>query len=254
MSKAEPNEGNAKLNGLKVLVTRPAGQSASLIETIQAQGGVAHAFPLIEIHPVSQCSASLSRVNDYDLVIFVSRNAVECAWSFLSVSQLASSQVAAVGQATAAALIQHGHPADIVPTYRYDSEGLLAMPELEYVSGKRILIVRGQGGREVLANSLRERGADVDYAEVYQRVPTEQVLTYSSDDIDVIIITSSEALVHLQDIARQTGKTWLLAKPLLVIHERIAMRAGELGFKLNPVIAGQASEAALLDALQSMQH
>jgi uroporphyrinogen-III synthase len=80
------------------------------------------------------------------------------------------------------------------------------------------------------------------------------VLNYSSEDIDVIIITSSEALVHLQNIAKQAGKAWILEKPLLVIHERVARRAGELGFKLKPVITVQASEAALLDALQSMQH
>ena len=168
-------------------------------------------------------------------------------------SKAESAKFAAVGQATAAALEQHGHPADIVPTEHFDSEGLLAMPELEAVAGKRILIIRGQNGREKLVESLRSRGAKVDYAEVYSRLATKQALTFEADNIDVIVITSSEALVTLQQIAMDTDKPWLFDKQLLVLHERIAMRARELGFKLNPVIADQASEAALLDALHSIK-
>lgn len=254
MSKADPNGSKLPLNGLKVLVTRPAGQAASFIEAIQAQGGIPQSFPLIEIQPIAHCPETLAQITNYDLAIFVSRNAVECAWPLVAGSQLASIQVAAVGQATAVALARHGRQPDIVPTNRFDSEGLLGMPELEQVANKRILIIRGQGGRELLADSLRERGAKVDYAEVYQRLPTQQVLTYGRDEIDVIVITSAEALAHLQQIASQTGKRWLLEKPLLVIHERVARRANELGFTLNPVVAAQASEAALLDALQSMQY
>jgi len=258
MSKTDPTGSQATLDGLKVLVTRPAGQATSLIETIHAQGGAAHAFPLIEIHPVEHCPETLARIGDYELAIFVSRNAVECAWKWLSGSGLVDTEgeslkFAAVGQATAEALEQHGHPADIVPTDRFDSEGLLAMPELGAVAGKRILIIRGQSGREKLAESLRSRGAKVDYAEVYQRLATKQALTFGANDIDVIVITSSEALVTLQQTAMDTDKPWLFDKQLLVLHERIAMRTRELGFKLNPVIADQASEVALLDALHSMK-
>ena len=253
MSKAEANNSTTKLNGLKVLVTRPAGQATSFVEAISARGGVAQSFPLIEINPMAQCPATLANIQDYELVIFISRNAVEYAWPFLKDQDFVSIKVAAVGQATAVALSEHGRAADIVPENQYDSEGLLAMAEMIQVSGKRILIVRGQGGREKLADSLRDRGAIVDYAEVYQRLPTEQVLTYSQDEVDVITVTSSEALVHLSHIAQQQGDGWLLDKPLLVIHERVARRAADLGFKLKPVVADQASEAAMLDALQSMK-
>jgi uroporphyrinogen-III synthase len=136
-----------------------------------------------------------------------------------------------------------------MPSAQFDSEGLLAQPELKDVAEQRILIVRGQGGREFLAETLRARGAIVDYAEVYKRLPTKQVLTYEPGDIDVILITSSEALSHLASIASQQGNSWLLEKPLLVLHERIAMRAKQLGFKLKPDVAKQASEASLLEAL-----
>lgn len=259
MSKANPTGTQTKLDGFKILVTRPAGQSASLLEAIRAQGGTAHAFPLIEIHPATKCPDTLSRMGDYDLAIFVSRNAVECAWGWISDPDSPAAlpeniDIAAVGQATLAALEKHDCPSIIAPSSRFDSEGLLATAELENVAGKRILIIRGQSGREKLAESLRSRGAQVDYAEVYQRLPTKRVLTFEADEIDVITITSSEALATLQQIASDTAKSWLLDKPLLVLHGRIAMRARELGFTLNPVIAEQASEAAMLDALHSMNN
>ncbi len=255
MSKADATGSQNQLDGLKILVTRPAGQATTLINAIQEKGGIAHSFPLIEIRPATRSPDNLARISDYDWVIFVSRNAVECAWPLLPVSVLPESvKLAAVGQATASALEQNGCPANLVPSNHFDSEGLLAMPELAELTGKQILIVRGQSGREMLSESLRSRGAHVDYAEVYQRLPTKQALTYEDDDIDVIIITSGEALVHLQQLAIDTGKPWLFNKQLLVLHERIAMRTRELGFTLNPVVADQASEAALLDALQLMNH
>ena len=253
MTRTDLTGSQHSLDGLKILVTRPAGQATSLIEAIQTQGGIAHAFPLIEIHPTEHCPETLSRIGDYDLAIFVSRNAVECASAFLAdASNLKSVKFAAVGQATAAAMEQHGQPADIVPTDFFDSEGLLAMPEFTSVLGKRILIIRGQSGREKLAKSLRFRGAEVDYAEVYMRLATKQALTFEADEIDVIVITSSEALLILQKIASESDKSWLLDKPLLVLHERIAMRARKLGFTSNPVIADQASEDALLNGLHSI--
>ena len=70
MSKTDPTGSQTSLDGLKILVTRPAGQATSLIEAIQAQGGIAHAFPLIEIHPVERCPETLARLGDYDLATF----------------------------------------------------------------------------------------------------------------------------------------------------------------------------------------
>lgn len=242
------------LKGLSILVTRPVAQSVSLVAAIQSMGGIAYSFPLIEIQPVSPCPEVLEGFSGYNLVIFVSQNAVDCAWPCLTNDFPASARLAAVGQATAAAMERHGQPPDIVPARQFDTEGLLAMPDLESVTGQRVLIVRGAGGRELLAETLRDRGAIVDYAEVYRREPTEQVLTYSEDEIDVILVTSSEALENLRNIAQQSGRLWLTEKPLLVIHERIAVRAGELGFKLKPVVAEQASDAAMLEALQTMRH
>lgn len=242
------------LKGLNILVTRPAAQSVSLVTQIQSKGGIAHSFPLIEIHPVSPCPDTLEHISEYDLAIFVSQNAVDCAWSCLANEFPGQVRLAAVGQATAEAMQRRGHPPHIVPAGQFDSEGLLARPELGSVTGQRILIVRGVGGRELLAETLVERGAVVDYAEVYQRVPTEQMLTESEDEIDIILVTSGQALEHLRNIAQQSGKLWLMEKPLLVIHERIAVRAGELGFKLKPVVAKQASDEAMLDALLTVKY
>jgi uroporphyrinogen-III synthase len=244
----------AQCNGLKVLVTRPARQAASLVEAINRHGGTAHAFPLLDIKPIDPAPAILARVEEYDLVIFVSRNAVNCAWPAISSPISKPVTVAAVGKGTAIELERHGQPVQVIPEGRFDSDALLSRPELANVSGQKVLIVRGRDGREQLAETLRERGAKVDYAEVYQRLPTEQAFTYQPDQIDVIIITSSQALVHLRQIANSRANAWLLDTLLLVIHERIAIRAGELGFTLKPVIAEQASDAALLEALHLINH
>jgi uroporphyrinogen-III synthase len=249
MQKADPNSDRHGLKGLQVLVTRPAEQSVSLLTAIESRGGIAHSFPLLEIQPIVPCVPELKQLDEYSLVIFVSRNAVEYSWPCLSIPLPAALKVAAVGQATATCLHQYHQHVDIIPAEQFDSEGLLAQPELADVARQRILIIRGQGGREKLAETLRARGAIVDYAEVYKRLPTKQVLTYEAGDIDVILITSSEALSHLAHLATQAGKSWLLEKPLLVLHDRIAVRAKQLGFKLNPGVAKQASEASLLEAL-----
>ncbi len=157
---------DAPLAGVTVLVTRPAGQAGELVAAIHAAGGRSIVFPVIEIAPRSpqDIEADLARLADPDIVIFVSRNAVEhgLAWS-------GEGAIAAVGPATAAAIEAAARVVDISPAGGFDSESLLEEPALKDVSGKTIRIIRGNGGRELLATTLRERGAAVDYLEVYAR-------------------------------------------------------------------------------------
>jgi uroporphyrinogen-III synthase len=154
------------LAGIGVLVTRPATQSSELVDAIEANGGIAVRFPVIEIIPrdAAEIDASTALLGDPDIVVFISRNAVEYGLSYS-----AGGLVAAVGPATAAALQAAGHTIDIQPVAGYDSEHLLAEPDLLDVAGKLVRIVRGSDGRELLADTLRERGAQIEYLSVYSR-------------------------------------------------------------------------------------
>jgi uroporphyrinogen-III synthase len=154
------------LAGIGVLVTRPATQSSELVDAIEANGGIAVRFPVIEIIPrdAAEIDASAALLGDPDIVVFISRNAVEYGLSYS-----AGGLVAAVGPATAAALQAAGHTIDIQPVAGYDSEHLLAEPDLLDVAGKLVRIVRGSDGRELLADTLRERGAQIEYLSVYSR-------------------------------------------------------------------------------------
>ncbi len=147
-----------------VVVTRPGALAAGLADRIEAAGGRAIRFPAIETEDLPLPDA-LQRAASYDLVIFVSPTAVDKAtrdgrrWP----------RAAAVGAGTRQALEARGIAPVIAPQGEADSEALLALPELRQVAGQRVLIVRGQGGRALLGESLAARGAWVDYAECYRR-------------------------------------------------------------------------------------
>ena len=128
---------------LTVLVTRPAPQAATLCEQITHHGGTAIAFPAVQIEALSAAVAI-----GHDLIVFVSVNAV--AHGVHLIEKGPTARVAAIGKATAAALAQTSLPADIVPEAGFNSEALLAHPDLTLASGARVLIVRGAGGRELL--------------------------------------------------------------------------------------------------------
>jgi len=256
MDKAE----DLQLNGLKVLVTRPEEQATPLLEAIASHGGVAKSFPLLEIMQVDTIPSALAQLEQYQLIIFVSRNAVIHSWALLDANRKPSLpdqlKVAAMGRGTADELSARGQRIDHLPSTSFDSEGLLALAAMQSVQGQRILIVRGQSGREHMATVLRQRGAKVDYVEVYQRLKTKRVLTNQDSDVDAIVLSSSEAIQHLADCARRDQQAWVFAKQIVAIHPRIAMQAGDLGFTLKPVIAEQEHDSGLefsiLNALKSI--
>ena len=220
---------DAPLAGLSVLITRPEGQAGELISAIEAAGGRSIVFPVIEIEPRSAqlIKADLAGQADPDLVIFVSRNAVEhgLAWS-------GEGAIAAVGPATAAAIEAAARVVDIRPADGFDSESLLREPALQDVRGKTIRIIRGNGGRELLAATLRERGANVDYLEVYARRLPE----YAGSEIEelrhdleagkigAVVVMSVESLHNLLELLPESchpalGKTRLVTPASRVIKE-----------------------------------
>lgn len=222
------------LAGLNIVVTRPREQARGLMQSIEQHGGNALSFPLLEIEPVPDAQAlheQLTHLAQADLLIFISPNAVRFGMAAIKAAGGLPSnvQVATVGQGSAKALRELGVAQVIVPAQRFDSEGLLALPELQDVAGKQVVILRGDGGRELLGDTLKARGAQVEYVACYLRCTHEldiaQLLEASPH---ALTVTSSEALAHLWEKAKDSP---LLAVPLFVPHPRIAEAAREQGWQ-----------------------
>lgn len=247
------------LFGIGVLVTRPAGQAEPLCRLIEAAGGRAIALPAASILPASDPEPARALLAaPWDLIVFVSRNAVEQSLPLLPGGRLPEGpMIAAVGQATARALAAAGREPDLVPGGRFDSEALLAMDALEDVLGQRILIVRGEGGRATLGETLAKRGAQVAYAEVYRRVlpeidPTPLVANWHRD-IQAATATSDDILNNLLELVTAKGRDALLATPLVVVSERTATLARSLGFA-RVEVAERAGDREVLAALCRATH
>ena len=238
------------LGGLGVLVTRPVHQAEGLCRLIEHHRGRPLSFPVLEILEAGTDDDRyrLAHANEYHRLIFISANAVERAAPHLP--EKLSVPVAAVGAATARALHRIGAENILVPGGRADSEALLALPAMQRVDGRRILIVRGEGGRALLGDSLRARRAVVDYAEIYRRalpeVATEDLLRDWDARVDVVTVTSGEALENLCRLLCDDSR--LFATPLIVVSERTAQDARRRGFRLVRVAAG-AADAAMIAAL-----
>ena len=143
--------------------------------------------------------------------------------------------------------------ADIIPTQSFNSEALLALPEMREVNGKNIIIFRGAGGRELLAQALRERGARVEYAEVYKRAKPQADVSALLEElrqnkVQVVTATSSEAVHNLLEMAGKEGAQRLRALPLVVLSARIAEDARTLGFK-SVVVTRLADDEAMAEAV-----
>ena len=249
------------LTGKKFLVTRPKQQSEALCTMIESKGGEAIRFPVIRIMPPAGTDALreiLSRVADYDIGIFISQNAVNKVLELLNkdIHALYNLKLVAVGKATARLLKKAGFSEISHTDSVASSEALLDLPVLQadLLKGSRIIIFRGVGGRELLANILAERGAIVDYAEVYQRVPVHYENTildkiWLHERPDYVIVTSNEGLQYLFDMLNLQQKSRLLETQLVVLGSRMAELAMDLGFGKKPVIAGETSDNGLLKAI-----
>jgi len=154
------------LEGVGVLVTRPRTQAAELVSAIEQQGGEAFCFPVIDIVALdeNELQASEAALPPPDVTIFISRNAVEYGLRYSG-----GGRIAVIGPATAKAVRAAGRIVDIEPAAGYDSEHLLAEPELSDIAGKQVRIIRGSKGRELLSEELTARGATVNYLSVYER-------------------------------------------------------------------------------------
>ncbi|WP_276783514.1 uroporphyrinogen-III synthase [Thalassolituus oleivorans] len=247
----------AKFDRRVVVVTRPRDQADELITAIAAMGIEVRHQPLIDIVPFADDSSGASQrlrsqfldIDHYDAVIAISQNAAECGLDWLD-RYWPQCPVGiawyAVGPTTADALRNSGMTVSM-PETRFDSEGLLAVAGLQEnaIRGRKILIWRGVGGRETLAEVLRARGAVVEYAELYERtqVPYSQAQWHEVlEEKPLLLLSSGQALdiaeQQVTDLAQQVAG-------ILVPSERVAERANSAGYACVLVAASARNEDTL---------
>lgn len=255
------------LQGLRVLVTRPGAAAGQLAEALRQAGAQPLLFPALAIEAVAvdepgQASQAIkTQILDFDhnqIAIFISMNAVSAGLDWLEhywPQQPVGIDYYAVGAATARALAARGVQARS-PGGAENSEALLALPALQQLHGQRVLIFRGSGGRETLAQQLRERGAQVAYCEVYRRVlpspeqPLAALLANSS--IDILTAASGETLQNMLTLAGAERQT-LLRLPVVVPGPRVAGLARQLGFA-EVISSVNASPTATVSALNDWEN
>jgi uroporphyrinogen-III synthase len=236
----------APLADLGILVTRPPRQAAAFAQKLAALGASPIVFPAIVILPPAdrtRLDDVHARLREYDFAVFVSANAVEYG-APLGSRWPASLPAFAPGPGTAEALVAAGIADVRVPRTTFDSEGLLALPELADVDGRRGIVFRGEGGRELLADTLRARGAKVDLVSCYRRaVPSNGdglVEALRGDRVHAITITSSEGIDNLWALLGDEGRRLMTRLPVFATHPRIVERAREFGLDAIETSAGDA--------------
>lgn len=258
-----------QLTDKRILITRPAGRADDLCAAIAAQGGIPVHIPMLAVAALDphrdadicvrtvQQIAALAR---YRRVIAISVNAVHCGLQQIAAQHALTTLPSGIdwygiGSATIAEFARHGIHAR-GGSLAMSSEALLALPELHAVAGESILILRGVGGRETLAASLRARGAKVDYAECYRRVAPQldsnQTAQLQAGQFAAVCVNSAETLHHLAELAKADALIQLQHSALIVPSARVAEEAAGLGFT-RVKTAVNASTAATLQALGEIE-
>jgi len=253
------------LNNKHIMVTRPAHQAEQLIALLEQAGAAIYCQPLIEIVAIDNPTRAIEQVKALpktDIAIFISQNAVTHGMNLIEKygGLPANVLTATVGQGSATLLEQRtGRNIDIMPLNEFNSEGLLAHPVLQTVKDKNITIYRGIGGRNLLADTLHERGANVEYAEVYQRNPAtidtaKLAQIWQTKPIDTICITSGEGLTNLaaklsENATPEQLRADILNCQLIIVNKRLESLAQKHGFKKDPIITDTVSDKAIVDAI-----
>lgn len=244
------------------MITRPAHQAGKLAQGIKAAGGEIFLFPTLDIIPTAlseENKEKILHIKQYDIVIFISPNAVEYGLTQIqALTELPENTLlATIGQGSAKTLNQRlGKQPDIVPQENFNSEGLLATYAMQDVDKKHILIVRGNGGREHLKETLLQRGAFVEYLDVYERIKPETNTTeleqyLQNNQIAAIVITSAESLKNLLELAPAKVLPLLLQVPLLLINQRLVDIAKQANFSNQLYVASKATDDSIIESLKS---
>lgn len=244
----------------RVLVTRPQGQADGLCRMLQQAGFETVQRPMMHIEPLAELPAEqLQAVIDLDLyqhLIFVSANAVRFGMEWIS-SYWPQFPVGvncyAVGPSSATRLRDWNLEARL-PATSMDSEGLLALPELQQVEDQRVLIVKGEGGRDYLRSQLVQRGAHVDTLACYRRSPPQADPSGYGEELvslnlTAIMVSSGEGLDNMMRLLDEPSRLMLYGVSVIAPGERVGARARDLGFR-RVIVAENATDEAMMAALQ----
>lgn len=248
---------NAKrLQGRRILVTRPTLQADELVATIESAGGEAIRFPVMRIvardrHDVA---ADFAAAHSPDIAIFVSRNAAEHG---LFAVRGCGARIAAIGPTTAAAIDAQNVAIDIRPDGGWDSENLLVHPAMQDVEGLDVTIVRGQRGLELLGDTLTKRGARVTYLQAYERqvgrIPQDERDRLNDDwangRVDCVTVMSVESLEYLLELLPKGAIERLASTPLVAPGRRVIQTACELIPGISATMASGPRAADIVDAV-----
>jgi len=235
----------------RLLVTRFSPSAARLAEQLNRRGVFAVAQPLLETQKSAQFEDVSSVVKArYEYIIAVSTNAVEYTHQALDGHRWPICQYFSVGKKTQQRLAKVTNQQVIIPDTLFSSEGLLALPELKDISGKHILILRGVGGRELLADVLTSRGAIVEYYQPYQRIAVDLngavlVKEWQRNRINSAIISSTELLDQLLKIVPESELDWVKKLTIYAPSKRITQRALLLGCSHVAVLPGMEDKQIL---------
>ncbi len=248
----------AALEGVGVLVTRPRTQAVDLVAAIEAAGGAAFCFPVLEIVPLDEniVAANAASLDKPDIAIFVSRNAVEYGLRYSD-----GARIAAIGPATAAAVSSAGRIVDIQPAAGFDSEHLLAESVFTDVAGKRIRIIRGNAGRQLLAEELAARGASVEYLSVYERrLPnaSPQLLAglearWRQGEINVVTVMSVQSFRNLVALLPAWCEAQLELTPLVTPAGRVLKEILDRYPASRPILASGPQAREMVEAIIALQ-
>ena len=246
----------APLDGVTVVVTRPRAQAAPFAALIAGAGGTPLLLPMLEIEPIELGPGERERLapDAHDWTIYTSANAV--LHSLRQLPRPVRSRVAAIGRATARALAEQGIAVDAVPADASESEGLLALAPFAVMSGRRVLIVTGAGGRTLLREELARRGAEVLTAVVYRRTRAlpepatlDELASRCAQGRVAVAATSAAILGSLLDTVSDARIPQLREAALLLPGERAAAAARALGWRGPLIVAKSAEDATMFAAL-----
>ena len=243
---------------MAVLVTRPGEQGLDLCKALSQKGIQSYHLPLIEIQLDQRLDGLCEQMKTVDIIVAISQHAVTAVNNYLEhqKKQWPAKVYFAIGQKTAHALSIASQQKVHCPKIN-DSEHLLALPQLTNITYQKALILRGNGGRELIHKTLTQRGASVEYYQVYRRQKLafdagRLIPIWKKNNVSQLVITSKEQLEHFTSQMTLDQRKWLYQRHLYVPSERIAKLAYQLGFTSITTTFG-ASNSALLAALQSSQ-
>ena len=245
---------DADLSNTTVVVTRPQHQADNFVALIEEAGGQVIRFPVMEIQPLELQQADITVLGQQtDCLIFVSANAVRLgivSLRRLVPGFLAGARIMAIGQATANALEENAVKPDVVPPSPYNSEALLALPQMQEIRGRRYTILKGKGGRDYLQEQLQARGGIVRTVDVYQRTRPKQdnspLQQLSQLDNVVVAITSVKGLHYLFELASADQSEWMKKNArFLVPGNRVADAVRDMHIKHAPLVAENATDEVM---------